>query len=267
MPLARQLRIVIPGGTGRLGHLLADYFHSLGHSVSSITRFPKPMPWEPVHWDSESLGHWTSSLESADAVINVSAAANLDARIRTTSLIATTISQCQYPPRVWLNLSSADPDPEWEAAVFGVATPTTRKVLLRVSQMMHPAFGVFPSLLRLVRWGFGGEIGSGEQSVSWIHDLDFIRLVEFLISSDGVEGPVNVSAPMPLVNHEFMAEMREAWSSNYFGVSMPAWLIRDKRMLESVRVFPEVLSDAGFRFEFPEWAEAARDLVLRWRQR
>jgi len=48
---------------------------------------------------------------------------------------------------------------------------------------------------------------------------------------------------------------------------MPAWLIRDKRMLESVRVFPEVLSDAGFRFEFPEWAEAARDLVLRWRPR
>lgn len=266
MPLARPLRIVLPGGTGRLGHLLADHFHGLGHSVSSITRFPKPMPWEPVHWDSEHLGYWASSLEDADAVINVSAAADEIARVRTTALIADAISQCRHPPRVWLNLSRADPDPEWEAAVFGVATPTTRKVLVRASQVMHPRFGVFPSLLRLVRLGFGGEIGSGEQWVSWIHDLDFIRAVEFLIHSDGIEGPLNVSAPEPLVNHEFMAELREAWSSNYFGLSIPAWLIPDKRMLQSVWVFPEVLLDAGFRYEFPEWTEAARDLVLRWRQ-
>jgi NAD dependent epimerase/dehydratase family enzyme len=224
------------------------------------------MPWEPVHWDSESLGHWTSSLESADAVINVSAAANISARLRTTALIAEAISQCQNPPQVWLNLSSAVPDPEWEAAVFAVATPTTRKVLLRLSQVMHPAFGVFPSLLRLVRLGFGGEMGSGEQSISWIHDLDLIRAVEFLVDNDVMEGPVNVSSPGPLANHEFMAELREAWSSNYFGASMPAWLIRDRRLLDSVRVFPEVLLDAGFQFEFPELTEAARDLVLRWRQ-
>jgi hypothetical protein len=38
-------------------------------------------------------------------------------------------------------------------------------------------------------------------------------------------------------------------------------------VLKSRRVIPTRLLDAGFNFEFPDWPEAADDLVRQWRRR
>jgi NAD dependent epimerase/dehydratase family enzyme len=48
--------------------------------------------------------------------------------------------------------------------------------------------GVFDTLLRLVRFGFGGTTASGQQFVSWIHDADFLRSVDYLIARDEIDG-------------------------------------------------------------------------------
>jgi uncharacterized protein len=134
--------------------------------------------------------------------------------------------------------------------------------------------GVFDTLLRLVRFGLGGASGSGKQFVSWIHDLDFVRAIDFLIANSQFDGVVNLASPEPLPNSEFMAILRRAWG---IGVGLPA----NRRMLEfgalflrtetelilkSRRVVPGRLLEHGFRFEFPDWQAAAKDLVQRWRQ-
>ncbi len=96
--------------------------------------------------------------------------------------------------------------------VFETPTPRTRKVALRSAIVMSPAPGnAFAILLNLVRVGLGGTQGNGRQWVSWIHEADFARAVEFLIEREDFDGPVNIAAPHPMPNREFMAALREAW--------------------------------------------------------
>ena len=127
----------------------------------------------------------------------------------------------------------------------------------------------------LVRAGLGGTQGNGRQYVSWIHESDFARAVEFLIDREEIEGPVNLAAPNPLPNREFMAAFREAWDMPN-GLPAPAPLLavgmfflrtEPELVLKSRRVVPGGLLDAGFEFEFPNWPEAAGDLAQRWRAR
>jgi len=95
---------------------------------------------------------------------------------------------------------------DWEAAFFETETPRTRKIALRSGIVLSPAPGaVFAVLSNLVRLGLGGTQGSGRQFVSWIHESDFARAVEFLIEQEEINGPVNMVAPNPLPKREFMA--------------------------------------------------------------
>jgi hypothetical protein len=133
--------------------------------------------------------------------------------------------------------------------------------------------GAFEKLLRLVRLGFGGAAGSGEQFVSWVHESDFVRAIEYLIVGQDVDGVVNVAAPYPLPNRDFMRALREAWGIG-FGLEAREWMLEfgaaflrteTELILKSRQVVPGRLLERGFAFEFPEWPGAARDLVDRWR--
>jgi hypothetical protein len=119
----------------------------------------------------------------------------------------------------------------------------------------------------------GGTAGSGEQFVSWIHEADFIRSIEFLMAHEEIDGAVNVAAPNPLPNREFMRALRQAWGIRV-GLPAPRPLLElgalflrteTELILKSRRVVPGRLLRAGFEFQFPEWPEAASELVGRWR--
>ena len=320
----RRLRVVIPGGSGHVGRMLARHLQERGHFVTVLTRGPYTAQWETVHWDGIETGPWTESLEGADVCINL-AGRSVDcrysaehrreiyqSRIGTTRLLNRAIAQLERPRRVWLNAStvaiyghddgrgSDELDVElnagepivdtrrapqrrdflmrvardWEAALFATPTPRTRKVAMRSALVMAAApGGAFAILLRLVQASLGGQQGNGRQFVSWIHEEDFARAVEFLIEREEIAGAVNIAAPIPLPNREFMEELREAWGMPN-GVPAPRPLLaiaafalrtEPELLLKSSRAVPARMMDAGFRFEFPEWREAAEDLVRRWR--
>jgi NAD dependent epimerase/dehydratase family enzyme len=135
--------------------------------------------------------------------------------------------------------------------------------------------GVFDVLLGLVRHGMGGRQGTGAQYVSWIHEADFVRAIDFLIEREDLSGVVNVASPNPLPNREFMRVMREAWGARV-GLPVPEWMVEigawvrrteSELILKSRRVVPGRLLSAGFRFGYPEWEGAAQELVGRWRGR
>jgi len=326
MPESRRLRIVIPGGSGQVGRLLAAYFQERGHHVTVLTRGPFSAPWQTVHWDGEHTGQWVEHLEHADVCINLAGQsvncrytpANREAiyrsRIHTTRLLGSVIASLSDPPKLWLNASTATiyrhaldramdeftgeiggheaisarrraPDTwnfsirvatDWEAEFFSAFAPNTRKVAMRSAVVMSPTpGGAFALLLNLVRLSLGGTQGNGRQYVSWIHALDFARAVEFLIARDDMQGVVNISSPNPLPNREFMAALREAYGMPN-GIPAPRPLLElaaivlrteTELVLKSRRVVPRRLLDAGFDFQFPDWPEAADDLVRQWRAR
>jgi len=162
----------------------------------------------------------------------------------------------------------------WEETFLAASLPGTRRVALRAAIVMTPdRGGTFDVLSGLVRCGLGGAVGSGEQYVSWIHEWDFVRAIEYLTEREDIEGVVNIASPAPLPNREFMRVLREEFGVR---VGLPAarwmlevgtWILRTEPelVLKSRRVMSGRLLESGFQFEFSEWHAAARDLVARWR--
>lgn len=314
------MKIVIPGGSGQVGRVLAPHFHFAGHQVTVIARHPHPAPWRIVAWNGRDDGPWIQELEGSDLVINLAGRsvncrytpANrrqiLDSRVESTRAVGRAIAQAKDPPAIWMNASTATiyrhalghPMDEatgemgetgsdyplawrfsvevakaWEQSLFDAPTPKTRRIALRSAIMMSPRRGgVFSILLNLVRPGLGGSAGPGTQFVSWIHDADLIRAIEFLIAQPTFEGCVNLSSPNPLPNRDFMRAIREAYGIP-FGLPATRWMLEiaaffhrteTELLLKSRRVLPARLVNAGFEFAFPEWQGAARDLVRRWRE-
>ncbi len=313
------MKIILAGGSGQVGTILARAFHNKNHEVVILSRGAAASPWRQVHWDAETLGEWAREIDGADVVINLAGRnvncrynaenrrAIMDSRVHSTRILGEAIQRAADPPRLWLQSSTATiyahrydaPNDEatgilggkepyapstwrfsidvataWERAANEIETPHTRKVLLRSAMTMSPdREGVFDVLLGLVRHGLGGTAGDGRQYVSWIHDEDFLRAIFWLIEHPEIDGPVNLAAPQPLPNADFMKTLRNAWGIS-IGLPAAAWMLElgaiflrteTELILKSRRVVPGRLLEAGFEFQFPTWDAAARDLCRRWR--
>jgi uncharacterized protein len=314
------MKIVIPGGSGQVGTLLARAFNAEGHDVVVLSRRLHAASWRTAAWDGQTLGPWVAEIDGADVVINLAgrsvncrySAANrrdiMQSRLESTRAVGRAIQAVACSPRVWLQASTAtiyahrydapndeatgilggteDDAPDawrfsidvaqsWEAAAQEFNLPNTRLVLMRAAMVMSPGRGgVFDMLLGLVRRGLGGTIGDGRQFMSWIHDADFVRSIHWLIEHEELTGPVNLAAPNPLPQAEFMRDLRAA-AGIRVGLPATQWMLEigtflmrteSELVLKSRRVFPTRLLESGFRFEFPTWPAAATDLNHRWQQ-
>jgi uncharacterized protein (TIGR01777 family) len=231
----------------------------------------------------------------------------MDSRVDSARVVGEAIATAARPPRVWLQMSTATiyahrfdaandeatgviggSEPEvpdywafsvdiarnWERAQAEAPTPATRKVALRSAMVMSPdRGGVFDVLLGLARLGLGGPVAGGMQYVSWIHDQDFVRAVEFLIEREDIDGPVNLASPGPLPQRDLMRALRAAWGvpvglpATRWMAELGAFALRSdtELLLKSRRVVPGRLLEAGFDFAYPAWPPAAVDLVQRAR--
>jgi uncharacterized protein (TIGR01777 family) len=223
-----------------------------------------------VVWDGKTLGDWSSELNGAEVVVNLAGRsvncryniANLNemmsSRVDSVRVIGEAIAQCETPPKVWLQASTATiyahrydvPNDEftgimggdepgapftwnasikiakaWEAEFEKAETPRTRKVAMRSAMTMSADKGsVFSVFADLAKKGLGGRLGIGQQFVSWIHEKDFAAAISFLIEHDEISGPVNLCSPNPLPQAEFMKLLRKAVGAP-FGFPAPAPLV------------------------------------------
>jgi uncharacterized protein (TIGR01777 family) len=116
---SKPLRIVIPGGSGKVGEILASHFHAAGDDVTVIARNPAPTPWRSIAWDGRTIGPWAQAVSGADVVINLAGrsvncrytAANKriikESRTVTTRLVGQAIAMAAQPPPLWMNASTA----------------------------------------------------------------------------------------------------------------------------------------------------------------
>ena len=255
-------KIVLAGGNGYLGRVLADYYKDRAEQVIVLSRKAAAEKGnvKTLLWDGKTEGDWTASLQNADMLINL-CGKNVNCRYTSsnqkeiiasrtvpTRLLNQVIAQMECPPRFWINVTSAtiyrhaedhvqdefngeigygfsiEVCKAWEAGFFERELPHTRKVALRMGIVLGRHDSVFPRLLNLVKFGLGGRQGNGEQYVSWVHEQDAARSTEWLMEQQDVEGLVNCVAPQAEKNAELMRIMRSAYGMP-FGLPSPQWLL------------------------------------------
>lgn len=254
-------RIILAGGSGFLGRLLAARLVERGDHVTLLTRHAgRRLPGvEEYHWDGRTPGPWTRTLEGADAVVNLAgknvncrytpdAVAEINAsRVDSVRVIGQAIAQCQNPPKVWVQTGSlavygdagdqichedapagtgipADTCLRWERAFAECPTPRTRRVWLRISFVLGRSGGALRTLESLTRWFLGGSVGSGRQYISWIHQEDMLRLFLRCIDDPATQGCYNATGPQPVTNAVFMREMRRVLNRPW-SPPTPAWAV------------------------------------------
>lgn len=287
------MKIIIAAGTGFLGKNLEKYFTEKGNEVYILTRNPKRK--NEIHWDAKTLGEWKKWVENSDVLINLTGKSVdcrysekkkkeiYSSRIDSTKVLQQAVDQCINKPKVWLNASSAtiythseiqlnteengiigddfsmNICKSWEKEFFTAKNENVRKVALRTSIVLGNNGGAFPKLKLITKLGLGGKQGRGNQNVSWIHIDDFCKAIEHIIDNENMSGVINVTAPNPLSNEEFMMKLRKEMKIP-FGLNAPVWQLEiasiflkteTELLLKSRNVYPEKLIKTGFEFSYP----------------
>ena len=303
-----EQKIIIAGGSGFLGRLAAEYFQKRNWQVVLLSRKQAVVSTgtniKAVWWDGQHVAEWKQELEGAAVLLNLSgrsvdcrytARAKREiyaSRLDSTRCLAMALSQCSQAPPLWINASSAtiyrhsyEPQDEesgqygegfsvdvcqqWEKAFFEKPLPHVRKVALRLGIVLGKGGSALAPLTLLTRSGFGKRFGPGTQYISWLHQQDYLRILQFIIDTPTVEGAINATAPNPIPNQQFLARMRDALG---ISLAMPlpapllemgAFLIRTETelILKSRCVVPRRLQQLGFRFKYPESAGALAELL------
>lgn len=302
-------KIVIAGGSGFLGQALIDFYLPKNYEIVVLSRNVKETGNDMlryVEWNAKTLDLWLTELEGIEMLINLTGksvdcryneknkAEILNSRILSTQVLGKAIKACAVPPKLWMNSSTAtiyehslttkmteatgvigddfsmNVAKSWEEAFYNIKTPRTQKIALRTSIVLGKNGGAFIPLKNLTKVGLGGTQGTGNQKVSWIHEHDFCRAVDFLFTKNK-EGIFNLTSPNPLENKSFMQTLRHVLKMP-IGIPQPKWLLNfgskiikteAELILKSRYVIPEKLILAGFQFKYPTAETAIQEIIHR----
>ena len=290
------------GATGLIGGALAARLKREGHDVVPLVRRGVSPGEQAIAWDPARGTIDRDALEGCDAVVNLagesvfgrwSAAKKRrirESRVLGTRLVSEAIAGLSRRPRVLLAASAigyygdrgatelteesargtdflADVARDWEAATAPAAQAGVRVVNTRFGLVLTPAGGLLGSLLPPFRLGLGGPIGSGAQYCSWIALGDVLDALLFLLATESISGPVNVTAPHPLPHIEFVHTLGRVLRRPTV-IPVPGFALQmvfgqeAAAMMESgQRVFPARLVAAGYRFHHTDLEPALRHLL------
>ena len=289
--------VAIAGASGFLGTAFARHLTKAGHELRRIGRASSR--GVDFQWDLNAGRLDPAALDGADVVVNLVGEnvaqrwtqehkrAILTSRLRSTEILAKTMAAVRTPPRVFLSTSAigiygsrgsdaldessapgrgflADVVQQWENAAMPARDAGVRLVYPRLGLVMHPDGGVLAKLLPLFNLGGGGKIGRGDQWMSWIGMHDLLRALVFLMETDAITGPVNVTAPNPATNAQFSHTLGEVLhrpalaTVPEFAVKLMFGEMGEETLLSGQRVLPRRLLDSRFQFDYPELAAALR---------
>jgi uncharacterized protein len=289
-------RIAISGASGLIGSALVGHLKSEGHTVQRLVRRATVAPDE-IQWDPKTGFVDLEALRGVDAVIHLAGvgvgdkrwtkrykAEILNSRLLGTTAIAKAVAEVK--PQVFISASAigwygdsgnravVESDSvgndflaavcrEWEGAAD--LAGDVRTVKLRTGLVLDPTGGALGRMLPLFRFGLGGKLGSGKQWWSWITLHDLVRAIVFALEHP-VSGPVNLTTPNPVTNQEFTAALARAMNRPAL-FPAPAIALKialggfSSEILGSKKVMPNVLSEAGFVWDYPHITNALTALV------
>jgi uncharacterized protein (TIGR01777 family) len=156
---------------------------------------------------------------------------------------------------------------EWESESRRAEDMGIRTVLLRNGIVLSKDGGALATMLTPFKFGVGGVIGSGKQWMSWVALDDMVAVINFAIENEKLRGAVNVASPNPVTNEEFTKTLGEVLYRPTilplpeFAVNLVFGEMGDALLIDSTKVVPKRLLDAGFKFEYPELKTALEHAV------
>jgi uncharacterized protein (TIGR01777 family) len=253
-------------------------------------------------WDAQSAEQLKPLVAGADAVVHLAGEGIADgrwtderkrrirdSRVRSSTAVAAAIADAEPRPGVLLQASAvgfygsrgdeelseesppgddylAETCRQWESASAEVEALGVRRAVLRTGVVLATDGGALPKMLLPFRLFAGGPVGNGRQYMPWIHLVDEVGAIRFLLDSQSASGPFNLTAPEPLTNRQFSRILGRVLRRPSF-MPVPALALKialgemSKLLLEGQRAFPHRLEEAGYRFRFPALEAALRDLL------
>jgi len=296
--------IVIAGGSGFIGTALANILHQSGYKVYVLSRKEsKDFPtYSRIQWNATTIGDWTKFIHSASAVIQLTGAnvgtkrwseqyksEILSSRVDSTALLVSVINNSTSPPETFISASGVgyygdvpfsticDENHNngndflarvcslWEVATTSLRNDV-RKVTIRIGVVLDPNEGALAKLALPYKYFVGGCLGSGYQTLSWIHREDLVKIFLFALENTSVLGVYNASAPHPVSMNEFSSTIgRVLQRPSFFPV--PAFALRlllgemSSIVLCGQNAPPLRLLEHGFTFEYEKLEPAIRNLL------
>lgn len=283
-----EKKIVLAGGTGFIGKYLAEKFKALSYKVIIISRNNNHIQWDNKNEIENALNCAEMLINLAGKSVNCRYNQNnkdeiLRSRTITTKILGDAILNCENPPALWINSSTAtiyrnamdrpmtesngeigtgfsvDVATNWEKSFFDFQLSRTRQIALRMAIVLGEGGGVMEPFVNLVRFGLGGKQGSGKQMFSWLHVEDLFNIILFLQKEKELRGVFNCSAPNPIDNATLMKSLCKTMKAS-IGLPSPTWMLKmgavlvgteTELVLKSRWVIPDRLTKAGYQFKFP----------------
>lgn len=293
------------GATGWIGKKLGIDLVKKGHQLVCLVRdvaaakIQCPFPAEFIEWKNVDQDFDGTSLNDIDAILNLlgepiaSKRWNktikkkiLNSRLKSTEYL-TKFAQKKgiknfvnasaigfYGDRGDENLNEnssagsgflADVCQQWEKKLFSISHDC-RCVALRTGVVLGSDGGALEKIISTFRYGFGGQIGTGKQWMSWIHISDLQNLIIYALENDNVHGPINATSPQPVTQKDFSKSLGNILRRPSF-FRTPAFVLKmilgemSGFILSSLKVFPEKALKYGFVFEYENIDDALRNLI------
>ena len=268
--------------------------HDPGTGVPGVTK----VGWAGAASESSALAEVISG---ADAVVNLAGEsiaegrwtaarkqALRDSRIRSTAALVSAINATAAAPRVFISGSAAgyygpagdevktEESPpgqdflaqicvDWEAEAKKMQRAETRLVLLRTGLVLEQSGGPLAKMLRPFRMFVGGPVGSGRQYISWIHRIDWLEMVRWIVDTPQAAGPINATAPHPVTSREFARALGRALRRPAL-MPVPGFALKIAFgemayvLTTGQRAIPARAKALKFHFRYPEIDQAFRGI-------
>jgi hypothetical protein len=298
------MQVLVSGSTGLIGRALVSHLEGAGHEITPLVR-PETseaaggIPWAPSRGELDG-----ARLEGFDAVVHLAGESInqrwtertkqriRDSRVEGTRLLAGTLAELDDPPEVLVSASAVgyygdrgdawlteDAGPgelfisevcrQWEEASRVAAENDIRVVNPRTGIVLSTDGGALPQMLPPFKFGLGGRLGSGDQYMSWATRDDVSRIVEHVIETEEIDGPVNVCTPEPVTNETFTETLGSVLGRPTFlrvpgfGVRLLFGQMGEELLLASDRMRPAVLEETGFTWRYPDLRPALEHVLDR----
>jgi uncharacterized protein (TIGR01777 family) len=286
------MQVLVTGSHGLVGSQLVALLTSQGHQVVRLVR-KQSQPGE-ISWNPERGELDKAQLEGFDAVVHLAGdniasgrwTAEKKARIREsrvggTTLLCHTLASLKKPPAVLVSASAigyygdrgeevlteessagkgflAEVCQDWETSTKPAQDKGIRTVMLRIGVVLSTAGGALKMMLPPFKMGVGGNLGSGKQYMSWIALEDLVGIIQHVLVTADLNGPLNAVAPNPVTNSRFTEDLGKAlhrptiFPVPQFAAHLLLGEMADELLYASCRVLPKKLFASNYAFAYPE---------------